>query len=131
MERNQNSKNEKCLNSIIVVPEWRIKPLPEERRASDIKLESIEKKLDEHSSALNRLLETVQQIAIQQVHIQSLQSMQNEMRGDINEIYGKISEIRTFQSQCPKGSLTNIWRAIVSMALLMAGAFLAHVFGAK
>lgn len=103
--------------------------MPEERRASDIKLEAIEKKLDEHSNVLGRIMETMQQIAVQNVHIQALQAMQTEMRGDINEIYQKISEIRSFQSACPRSSVGNIWKAIVSITLIMAGAFLTHIFG--
>lgn len=103
--------------------------MPDERRASDIKLEMIEKKLDEHSTVLNRIMETMQQISIQQVHIQSLQAMQNEMRGDIGEIYQAISDIRSFQANCPRPSVSNIWKTIVSLSLLMAGAFIAHVFG--
>ncbi len=103
----------------------------EERRASDIKLDAIEKKLDEHSNVLNRMMETIQQIAVQNVHIQSLQAMQSEMRGDINEIYGKISEICSFQSNCPRGSVNNIWKAILAVTLILITVFAGHILGGK
>lgn len=100
-----------------------------ERRASDIKLESIEKKLEEHSGVLNQMRDTLQQIAVQNVHIQSLQAMQSEMRGDINEVYDRINKITAFQSACPRASVSNIWKTIISISLVMAGAFATHIFG--
>jgi hypothetical protein len=103
--------------------------LPDERRASDIKLEAIEKKLDEHSVSLNKITETIQQIALQNLQIQSIIAQLAELRGDVNELYKRNEAIGTFQAQCPRGNISVLWGVIVTSIMAMVGAFAAHVIG--
>jgi hypothetical protein len=103
--------------------------LPEERRAADIKLDGIEKKLEEHSSVLNEMRDTLQQIAVQNYMIQSMQAQMTEVRGDVNELYKRQESILTFQASCPKSNLHVLWGVIVTSVVGMIGAFTAHVMG--
>ncbi len=103
--------------------------MPDERRASDIKLEAIEKKLDEHSLVLNRLMETMQQIAIQNIQIQSIQAQVSEIRGDVSELYKRNEGISNFQAGCPRNNLHVLWGVIVTSVIGMIAAFASHVTG--
>jgi hypothetical protein len=99
------------------------------RREYDRQLILIDKKLDQHSEQLENLRQTLSTIAVQSVQIQTLQSMQTEMRGDINEIYLRVEKLYNFQSTCPKKSLGTLWGVIVAMVLAASTAFMSHVFG--
>jgi hypothetical protein len=100
-----------------------------DRRSYERQLEAIDKKLDEHSSALNGIRETLSLIAVQSVQISSLQAMQSEMRGDINEIYGRVDALKIWQSSCPKASVKALWGVVVTVATAIGAAFLAHILG--
>jgi CII-binding regulator of phage lambda lysogenization HflD len=102
-------------------------PLPEERRASDIKLSAIEKKLDEHSISLGKISETIQQIALQNLQIQSILAQMAEVRGDVNELYKRIEIITTFQAQCPRKNINALWGVILTSLLGIVGFFTAHI----
>lgn len=91
----------------------------------------LEKKLDEHAEVLNGMRETLASIAIQQIHIQTLQAMQTEMRGDINEIFGRIEKLTLYQSSCPRKHMSSLWAVVVSVTVMMLGTYVAHVMGGK
>lgn len=105
------------------------------RREYDRQLAAIDKKLDAHSSILEEVKATLQQIAVQNVQIQSLQAMQNEMRGDITLNTERIQKLITDFSACKsdirayKHSITVLW-GILSTALLgIIGAYISHMVG--
>jgi hypothetical protein len=101
------------------------------RRDYDRQLTHIDKKLDEHSARLEELRQTLSAIAVQSVQIISLQAMQNEMRGDISELYAKIEKIMNWQSSCPKDSVNALWGVFLAVSVAIGGAFVAHVIGGK
>lgn len=101
--------------------------MPEERRASDIKLEGIEKKLDEHSNVLNQMRETLQQIAIQQYQLQSLQAQYTELRGDHNALENRFDIVCSFQASCPRRNINVLWGVIITSVASMFGLFMAHM----
>lgn len=103
-----------------------------ERREMDRRqLSMIEKKLDEHSEILESIRSTLSAVAVQNVQIQNIQSMQNEMRGDINEVYQKIEKINGHQASCPRKNISAIWCVMISISLSLVGAFIAHVLAGK
>jgi hypothetical protein len=102
--------------------------LPDERRASDIKLDGIERKLEEHSSVLSEMRDTLQQIAVQNYMIQSMQAQMTEVRGDINELYKRQEGILTFQAKCPRSHLNALWGVIGTAILGMISVFTVHIF---
>ena len=77
--------------------------------------------------------ETLREIAVQSYQIQTLQAMQTEMRGDINEITNKIEHMAKWQASCPKASVNALWVALLSFATILIGTFVGHVIqnGAK
>jgi hypothetical protein len=101
------------------------------RRDYDRQLVMIDKKLDQHSEQLENLRQTLSTIAVQSIQIQTLQAMQTEMRGDINEMYGRLENINNFQTTCPKKNLGVLWGVIIAMIMSMGGSFFMHVFGAS
>jgi hypothetical protein len=101
------------------------------RRQYDRQLMQLDKKLDDHAEKLENMRQTLSTIAVQSVQISSLQSMQNELRGDINEIYAKIEKLMTFQTTCPRKQMSALWGVVVSVALSLTGSFVLHIFGGK
>jgi hypothetical protein len=101
------------------------------REMNRMQLTMIEKKLDEHSEILESIRSTLKDVAIQNIQIQTLQAMQTEMRGDINEVYAKLERIISYQASCPRKSIASIWCVMISISLSLIGAFVVHVMAGK
>jgi hypothetical protein len=101
------------------------------REMNRMQLTMIEKKLDEHSEILESIRSTLKDVAVQNIQIQTLQAMQNEMRGDINEVYSKLERITSHQASCPRKQISSVWCVMISISLSMIGAFVAHVLAGK
>jgi len=105
--------------------------ISDRRETNRVQLTMIEKKLDEHSEILESIRSTLKDVAIQNIQIQTLQAMQTEMRGDINEVYAKIERISNHQASCPRKHISSLWCVMISISLSMVGAFVAHVTAGK
>lgn len=97
------------------------------RREYDRQFATFDKKLDQLSEQLDSVKTTLAAIAVQSVQIQTLQAMQGEMRGDLNELYSKLEHIQKFQSSCPRSSVGAVWKVVIGTVVAMTGAFMAHV----
>jgi hypothetical protein len=103
------------------------------RREYDRQLSAIDKKLDFHSAVLEEVRATLQQIAVQNVQIQSLQSMQNEMRGDINSLDEKAQKLMGYSVsysvdfKALKANVTVLWGLCTTALLGILGAYITHM----
>ncbi len=103
------------------------------RREYDRQLTLIDKKLDSHSAVLEEVRATLQQIAVQNVQIQSLQSMQNEMRGDINSLDERTQKLMGYSVSYAtdfkslKANVTVLWGLCTTALLGILGAYVTHM----
>lgn len=86
--------------------------------------------LDEHGQKLSDIQRTLQQIAVQDEQIRTLQEDIREQKQQIDTIQGPtgcIAEIRNFQASCPRQQIKYLWWVVVPMSLTQVGLFLMTV----
>jgi hypothetical protein len=103
------------------------------RREYDRQLNLIDKKIDDLTTSMAEMSKTLQQLAIQNYQIQTLQSMQNEMRGDINSLEEKTQKLighsvsYSVDFKALKANVTILWGFCTTALLGILGAYISHM----
>ncbi len=98
-----------------------------EKSAFQIQIENMDKKLDDHGDDLKKIQETLGVIAVQSNQITNLQTMQSEMRGDLNSLTQRLCMAERWQATCPRKSVGRLWGFIVGIGSTFGLVFLYHV----
>ncbi len=105
------------------------------RREYDRQLSLIDKKLDDLTESMLEMSKTLQQLAIQNYQIQSLQTAQNEMRNDLSSLNEKVQKLFTNVSTCAvdfkahKQNVTVLWTIFTTITIGIIGTYLTHMMG--
>lgn len=97
----------------------------------DRRLQSIEKKLDEHGSMLKAIQQTLQLIAVQDEKIQNLHESVGTLWRKVDQVMdpkdGPVVQIQKHQASCPRGQIRALWTIIIPMGLTLIGVAIAVV----
>ena len=109
--------------------------MTEDRREFDARLTTIDRKLDDHGQDLREIRNSLVTIAQQAERLNSLTAMQNELRGDMNELEIRVRAGEAFRAACPalniKSNIRVIWIYIIGVSAAVGTAMLGHIFGGK
>jgi len=99
--------------------------------AISARLDAIHDKQMEQGKVLERVGTILDRIAGQSERLNNLQAMQNEMRGDLNEIENRILPIITHQASCPRDTIKELRAWFVAFAGVVVTIMIYHILGGK
>jgi len=97
----------------------------------DMRLQNIEKKLDDHGDILKSIQGTLQAIAVQDEKIRAMQvsieTLYHRMDGITDPGVGIISKIQAWQASCPRSQIKSMWYVVLPMGLTQIGILVAII----